>query len=93
MALEVRWTKIALADLNSAFEFISRESPPAARKVVKKILDSLEQLKAFPESGKDGRVPETRDLFVSTTPYFIVYKFKGNHLEILNVLHSSKKWP
>ncbi len=93
MALEVRWTKIAFADLNSAFEFISSESQPSARKVVKKILDSLKQLKSFPESGKDGRVNGTREFFVSTTPYFIVYKFKANHLEILNVLHSSRKWP
>ena len=93
MALAVRWTKIALTDLNSASEFVSSESPPAARKVVKKILDSLEQLKTFPESGKDGRFFGTRELFVSTTPYFIVYKFKGNQLEILNVLHSSRKWP
>ncbi len=93
MALEVRWTKIALADLNSAFEFISNESPPAARKVVKKILDSLEQLKTFPESGKDGRVPGTRELFISTTSFFIVYRVQKNNLEVLAVLHSARKWP
>jgi len=93
MALEIRWTRIALADLESAIEFISTDKPDAAKTIVNKVLDGVEQLKAFPESGRDGRVTGTRELFVSTTPYFIVYKLKKNHLEILAILHSARKWP
>lgn len=93
MALVVRWTPIALADLNAAFEFISADKPKAAKSVLSKILEGIDQLKKFPESGKEGRVESTRELVVSTTPYFIVYRFKGNSLEILAILHSSRKWP
>ena len=93
MAIEVRWTQIALADLDSAFEFISANNSDVARAVIKKVLDGLDQLKAFPESGKDGRVPGTRELFISTTSFFIVYRVQKNHLEVLAILHSARKWP
>ena len=93
MAIEVRWTKIAVADLVSTIEFISAKNSEAARTVVKKVLDGLDQLSAFPESGKDGRIHGTRELFISTTSLFIVYRIKENHLEILAILHSARKWP
>ena len=93
MALTVRWTPMALADLNTAYEFIYADKPRAAKTVVSKILDGIDQLKNYPESGKDGRVGGTRELFVNTTPYFIVYRVKDKTLEILAVLHSSRRWP
>jgi addiction module RelE/StbE family toxin len=92
MALIVRWTPIALEDLNHAFEFISLDKPGAAKATIAKVLKSLEQLKNFPESGRVGRVKSTRELVVKTTPYLIVYRLNENYLEILTVLHSSRKW-
>ena len=93
MALTIRWTSIALSDLNSAFEFISADKPDAVKATVMKVLDGIEQLKNFPESGRPGRVKGTRELVVSTTPYVIAYRIKENHLEILSILHTSQKWP
>ena len=93
MAIEVRWTQIAIADLDSAFEFISANNSDAARAVIKKVLEGLDQLMAFPESGKDGRVPGTRELFISTMSFFIVYRVQKSHLELLAILHSARKWP
>jgi addiction module RelE/StbE family toxin len=92
MALIVRWTPIALADLNHAFEFISLDKPNAAKATIAKVLDSLEHLKSFPDSGRSGRIKGTREMVVNTTPYLIVYRIKENYLEILTVLHSSRKW-
>lgn len=93
MALKVRWTPIALLDLDQAFEYISADKPEAARSVIKKVLAGIDQLQKFPESGREGRVKGIHELVVSTTPYIIIYKVNVKTLVILSVLHSSRKWP
>ena len=91
MALTVRWTPIALADLENAFEFISADKPRAAAATIATIQSCLKQLKAFPETGRAGRVKGTRELVASPTPYIIIYRSKDSCLEILAVLHSARK--
>lgn len=93
MALEVRFTEIALADLESVFEYISHENPKAARKVIAQILEGIEQLKKFPDSGRPGRRRGTREFVFTQLPYIIVYRQNKMILEILTVLHTSRKWP
>lgn len=95
MALRVRWTPIALRDLEMAFEFISVTAgkPEAAQNIVRQIIEGITQLQSFPESGRTGRVKGTRELVVGSTPYIIVYRIKSETLEMLTVLHTSRKWP
>lgn len=93
MALEIRFTEIALSDLQSTFEFISNENPEAARHTISQIFEGLDQLKKFPESGRPGRRKGTRELVITSLPYVIVYRLKQNFLEILTVLHTKRKWP
>ncbi len=93
MAIAVRFTEIALHDLESTFEFISLDNPNAAKQTIAQILEGLEQLKKFPESGRTGRRSGTRELVISNLPYIIVYRVKENTLEILTTLHTSRKWP
>lgn len=93
MALEVRFTEIALSDLESTFDYISTENPKAAREIIEQILEGLEQLKKFPESGRAGRRRGTRELVISNLPYIIIYRLNKNSLEILTVLHTKRKWP
>jgi len=93
MALKVRWTPLALSNLSSAFDFISNDKPEIAKAIIAKIMNSLQQLETFPESGREGQVKDTRELIVSTTPYIVVYRLKKEQLEILAILHTSRKWP
>ena len=93
MALEVRFTEIALSDLESTFDYISTENPKAAREIIAQILEGLEQLKKFPESGRSGRRKGTRELVISNLPYVIIYRLNKNALEILTFLHTKRKWP
>lgn len=91
--LGVRWTKIAFADLEKAFEFIeSDEKAEAAKEVVLKILSGVEQVRTFPESGRSGRVEGTRELVVSKTPFIIIFRLKSGAIEILSILHHARKW-
>lgn len=79
----VRWTRTALANLNDLAEYIAQDNPRAAAHMVARILSSIEKLKAHPSIGRPGRVPNTRELVISGTPYIIPYRVKGSHIELL----------
>lgn len=91
--LALRWTKIALSDLESAFDFlINEDKPQTATKILQRILKGVEQTRSFPDSGRTGRVKGTRELVVATTPFIIVYREKNESIEVLTILHHAKKW-
>ncbi len=91
--LALRWTKVALGDIEQAFEFIVADArPEAAKNVIAKILSGIEQVRVFPELGRAGRVVGTRELVISTSPFFVVYREKKGAIEILAILHQSRKW-
>ncbi len=54
-----------------------------------RIWDGCQRLKQFPESGRPGRVPLTREVILP--PYVIPYRIKGDAVEILNIFHSAQK--
>jgi len=84
---------MAVVDLDETFKYISRDSPDAAGKIVRKIVNFIGSLRDNPLLGKNGRVPLTRELVISGTHYIAVYRIKDNCLEILRVLHGARKWP
>lgn len=89
----IKWVKKALKNLEQAYKFIAIDNPDAAVEVVIKIQAATEKLEAFPALGKTGRVEGTRELVIVNTPYLLVYRVKGKTVEILRVLHSSKRYP
>jgi toxin ParE1/3/4 len=91
--MPIKWTRKALKNLKQAYEFIAIDNPDAAVEVVIKIRAATEKLEAFPNLGKTGRVEGTRELIIANTPYLLVYRVKGKTVEIVRVLHSSKRYP
>ena len=45
----------------------------------------------FPESGRVGQVPGTREMIVADLPYIVLYRVSGDVVEILRVLHTSQE--
>ena len=92
---EVRWTPQAADDLRAIREFIERDSPRYGRLVAERLFTAPDQLEDFPESG--GHVPELpdrpdlRQLVVGA--YTIVYRYRGEIVEILTVFRSSRLFP
>jgi toxin ParE1/3/4 len=43
--------------------------------------------------GRSGRVDATKELVILGTPYLVIYRVKGKRVEILRVLHGSRKYP
>lgn len=83
----------AIADLDNIHTFIAQDSPRNANKVVSRVWAVINNLiLPFPEIGRVGRVPGTRELPVRGLPYLIVYEpdEARNTVTILNVLHMAR---
>jgi len=91
--MTVIWFEQAIWDLAEAKEYITLENPQAAQQIVSQIRKKIELLNEQPDIGRLGRVPNTRELIVEHTPFILPYRVRDNKIEILRVLHSSRRWP
>jgi toxin ParE1/3/4 len=85
--MKVRWFAKAISDLESIRGYIAQGSPVAARKVAARIKQATVRLASFPQSGRTGRVPGTRELVIPGTVYIAAYRIRGDQVEIAAVLH------
>lgn len=92
-AVKIRWTRLAVEDLDSAYDYIATTNPTAARAVIARIGSALEALKAHPLIGRKGRVEGTRELVVPDTPFVVAYRMAKARVEILGVIHGARRWP
>jgi toxin ParE1/3/4 len=92
--VKVRWTQQALDDLLHLHDYISEASPQAAGEMVSRIHQAATvNLKDHPRMGKKGRVRGTYELVLAGTPYIVVYILEGTEIQIVTVLHTSRRWP
>jgi toxin ParE1/3/4 len=91
--VQVRWLKHALKNLDDEAGYIARDDLPAAARMVERIASAVDQLASRPALGRPGRVPGTRELVISGTPYTVPYRIRGDTVEILRVFHGARKWP
>jgi toxin ParE1/3/4 len=91
--MHLEWTLKALGDLREAGNYIAEDNPQAAEKIADRVREAVEYLLEHPNTGRPGRLPTTRELVISGTPFIIVYWVRGMAVQILRVLHHSRKWP
>lgn len=92
--MRLRWTRLAERDLDEIAAYIGQDNPAAAARVILELIDQVESLlPAHPAIGRPGRVVGTRELVIGELPYVIPYRVRGQDLEILRVLHTSRRWP
>jgi len=92
--LRLRWTRHAERDLDAIADYIGQDSPAAAARVILELIDQVEvRLPANPASGRPGRVLGTRELVIGGLPYLVPYRVREKDIEILRVLHTSRRWP
>ena len=92
-SMKVRWSNEALFDIADLRDYIAGESPKAASRVVLSIVRVVKILAENPHIGRPGRVPDTRELVISRTPFVIPYRIRGTVLQILRVYHEARRWP
>jgi plasmid stabilization system protein ParE len=91
--VRVKWLHAALDDLSAHFEYIAQENPAAAFKTVLRIRRTVDFLAAHAGIGRPGRVPGTRELVITGTPFIVPYRVGADEVEVLRVFHAARKWP
>ncbi|WP_366929814.1 type II toxin-antitoxin system RelE/ParE family toxin [uncultured Thiodictyon sp.] len=91
--MRIRWTRRAARDLDGIEAYIEVDDRQAAVRAVLRIMDAVEHLADHPYLGRSGRVADTRELVVPSTPYIVAYRLTADALEILRVLHCAMRWP
>jgi toxin ParE1/3/4 len=89
----IRWTERAGTDLVGIAEWIATHDQAASQRVVNAILSGVARLEAHPRLGRNGRVPNTRELVIRRFPYVVIYRPLTDAVVILRVLHGAMRWP
>ena len=87
------WTRLAIADLAEAREYIAADNPAAAARLAARVVEAVRALLAAPQLGHVGAIRETREWHVGQTPYRVIYRLRQPRVEILRVLHERRQWP
>ncbi len=91
--MRIAWLPEAVRNLDAQLAYIGDRNPLVAIEMGDAIEALVVRLADFPESGRPGRVPGTRELVVTGTPFIIVYRIEPAALVILRVLHGAQRWP
>lgn len=89
--MKVRWTEQAFERLAEIQDYIGRDNPTAASRMIERIIDRAEALDRFPERGRI--VPEignsnVREVFEGS--YRIVYRVHKQGIQILTVFEGHR---
>lgn len=82
----------AWQDLNDIGTWIGKQSPEAARRVLTRILQTIEHLQSFPRLSRPGRVNGTYERVVTHTPYIVVFELwqKPAAVVVVAVVHGAR---
>lgn len=89
----IDFSDTAKQDLLSIRDFIAEHNERAAERVVIRILQSISHLGTFPELGREWAGSHTRALSIPGLPYRVHYQVSGAIVEILTVVHTSRRFP
>lgn len=93
--ITVSWTERAQRDLAAIHVFVSQHSPQYASLVIHRLLAAVDQLRAFPNSGRavpEFDHPTVREII--RKPYRIVYRLVSEQeLHVLTVHHAAQEFP
>ena len=89
--VRIEWTDRSLEDLNEIHEYIARDSKNYANLFVKKIYETVQKLKDFPNIGRvvpEVNNPSVREVIFQN--YRIIYRKMNNYVEIITIIHGSR---
>jgi len=84
---QIIWTEPALNDLDTIADYIALDDPQAARNLVRKVFEHVEQLEKHPDSG--SRPPEmrrSRYRQIVEAPCRVLYRHDRERVFILYVM-------
>ena len=90
--MRVVWTPEAQQDRLNVWNYIAADNPSAAVKMDALFSVTAARLIEYPELGKPGKIPGTRDL-IPHENYRLVYEIDGDTIWILTLVHTARQWP
>ncbi|KAF1069713.1 MAG: Toxin RelE2 [Pseudomonas citronellolis] len=90
--MRIYWTPEAVQDRTDIWEYIVAENPAAAVRMDELFSTTVAKLKDFPEMGRPGKAPGTREL-IPHESYRLVYQLNGETVWILALVHTARLWP
>ena len=88
--MKVIWSPGARTDLEEVWRYIASDSVHAATLVENRIIDAVDGLSVFPETGRRLK-GDLRQFVVAKTGYLIIYRVKADHIEIARVWHGARE--
>ncbi len=88
----VKWTPEAEQDRIDIWNYIAADNPVAAVQIDDLFSDAAARLQAFPELGRTGRIPGTREL-IPHESYRLVYEISRQTIWVLALVHTARQWP
>lgn len=89
--MRVRFTAGALRQIQQLSDYISKDSPAGAQRVVERIRSLADMLRDHPEMGRTTNLQGLRILPVSSTPYLIHYAIRRDEVRIIRVRHGAQR--
>ena len=90
--MRVFWTDAALGQLESIRDYFAQTSPEYAQRLAARLVNRSEQIAAFPRSGRmvpEYEIDDVRQVIEGQ--YRIIYLIKEDQIEILALIHTSRK--
>ncbi len=90
--LKIQETKLALANLDEIASSYEHQQPGLGYRFAIYYYNQLEILKSMPHIGRSGKIMGTRELLFQEFPYLVVYRVRGEIVQILRVFHQHRKF-
>ena len=89
--VKIEWTERSLEDLNEIHDYIAWDSKSYANLFIKKIYNTVQKLKEFPNIGRivpEVNIPTVREIIFQN--YRIIYRIMNDFVEIVTIFHGSR---
>ena len=57
---------------------------------MRRLYETIRELKQWPGRGRPGREEGTREILFPPTPYLVVYREKGQTVEVMRIYHAAQ---
>ncbi len=92
--MKVHWTETAVNQLVAIHDYIARDSPAYALRVVDRLTRRSQQIGQFPNSGRmvpEWDLPHLREVIEG--PYRIIYRIREVQIDVVTVIHGAQQTP
>ena len=89
----VLWTRRALRRLDQHAALVALWSPTAADEMARRVRSLADGLAAHPLMGREGRYLGTRELVAEKGRLVVVYRVRGQAVQIITVHDTRQAWP